>query len=124
MGLVLNKPKRGTVADYIFGFSILGILISSGWFLYWPISRLIEEGKFISFKQLFPLNKELLRPFIGIFISVISIWVSRQLNREETWFAKTYENLGPGTLLLILLLNVWVIFPLIAGIIDYIITGN
>ena len=113
MGLVINKAKKETVADYIFGAGIIGILISLGFYIYLPISKIIQSGKIGSVEQLFPLNRSLLAPFLGIAISVLLFSISAKLKKEGTWFGNTYEKLRPGTLLLILLFSVWVALPLL-----------
>ena len=116
MGLVLNKAKRDTVAFCIWGFGILGVLINFGFFIYFPISKLIESGKFISFEQLFPLNKELLTPVPGLAICVLLFVISFKLKKDDTWIAKSYDKLGPGTLLLILLFSIWIVFPFLGNV--------
>ena len=113
MGLVLNKARRETVSYCIFGAAMLVILASLGFYIYLPISQLIQSGKFISLEKLYPLNKKLLTPFPAIAFSVLLFIISSKLKKEETWIARTYERLGPGTLLLILLFIVWFILPLI-----------
>jgi len=117
MGLVINKAKKETVADYIFGAGIIGILISLGFYIYLPISKIMQSGKIGSVEQLFPLNRTLLAPFLGIAISVLLFSISAKLKKEGTWLANTYDKLRPGTLLLILLFNVWVALPLVGAFI-------
>ena len=94
--------KRETVADYMLGLSVLGIIMSLGWYIYIPISKLIEAGKFISFSHLVPSNKTLLFPFLWFAICGGAICLSRSLRQEKSWAAETYEKLGGGSLILIL----------------------
>jgi len=117
MGFVINKAKKETVADYIFGAGIIGILISVGFYIYLPISKIMQSGKIDSFKQLFPVNGALLAPFPVIAISVIFFSIAAKIKKEGTWVANTYDKLGPGTLLLILLFSVWVALPLVGAFI-------
>ena len=67
MGLVLKKAKKETIADFIFGVGILGILLSLGFYIYFPLSIIVKSGKISSVEQLFPFNRALLIPFPGIF---------------------------------------------------------
>ena len=118
MGLVLNKAKRETVSFCILGLAILGVFINLGFFIYLPISKLIESGKFISFEQLFPFNRKLLTPVPGISISLLLFLISFKLREDGTWISETYEKLSPQTLLLILLFSVWIILPLLGAAIE------
>jgi len=124
MGLVINKAKKETVADYIFGAGIIGILISVGFYTYLPISNIMRPGKIDSFKQIFPVNWTLLAPLPVIAISVIFFSISAKIKKEGTWVANTYDKLGPGTLLLILLSSVWVALPLVGAFVGAILLNK
>lgn len=100
MGLVINKMKRELMADYLFGLSVLVIIINLGWFIYLPISQLIETRGFISLSNIFPL-KLLLYPILGFSVAGFSIYLSRELKNEDSWAGETYESLGAGTLLIL-----------------------
>ena len=82
MKLVINKAKKETVSDYIFGAGIIGILISVGFYIYLPISKIMQSGKIDSVEQLFPLNRTLLAPFLVIAISVFFFSISAKLKKK------------------------------------------
>lgn len=121
MRLVINKAKRETVSSCIFGFGILGVLINLGFFIYLPISNLVKSGKFISFKQLFPFDKELLTPVPGLVMCILFFVIAFKLKKDDTWISQSYDKLGPGTLILIMLLSIWVILPLLGNVIKTIV---
>ncbi len=118
MGLVLNKAKRSTVSDCIFGVAILCIIINIGFYIYLPISQLVESGKYISFDQLYPLDNKLLTPLPGIALGTLLFVISYKLKKDETWLSKSYDRLGPGPLLLLLLMSVWFIIPFFGAIVE------
>jgi len=62
MKLVMNKAKRETIATYISGASVLVLLFSFGYYIYLPISTIVNAGQILPIKQLFPAN-EIFRPF-------------------------------------------------------------
>jgi len=105
MGLVINKAKRDTISYCLLGLGTVGIA------MHLLIAPLIW---FISSKQ----NNEIaFNPFPGFIVSALLIYISIRLKKENTWFSKTYERLGPGTLLIILLVSVWIFIPALGAII-------
>ena len=124
MGLVLNKAKRQTVADLISGTGILGFLVTIGIYIYLPVSKIIRLGQIGPIADLIPIDTSLLAPFPVLALSTLLVWVSVQLKQDSSWLTTTYEKLGPGTLLLILLFSVWVVLPLTGSIVWTILTSN
>ena len=118
MGLVLNKAKRQTVADFINGAGILGLLVAVSIYVYFPISRIIQSGKIGPIGELFPFNTALMAPFPVLALSAILLFMSAKLKIDGTWFSKTYDKLGPGVLLLILLFSVWIVLPLVGAAVE------
>ncbi|MCJ8503141.1 hypothetical protein [Desulfatitalea alkaliphila] len=87
------------MADYLFGLSVLGLLFSFGWFIYLPISQLVQQKEFISLSDLFPL-KLLFYPTLGFLTCGFLLYLSKTLKNQNSWASFKYERLGAGTLLL------------------------
>ncbi len=120
MRLVLNKAKKETVADYIHGAGVFGILLTIGIYIYLPLSEIVRSGKIGSVDELFPLYKALSVSFTALALSALLLLVSAKLKKDGTWIANTYEKLGPGILLIILIFSVCVILPLVGNLIEII----
>jgi hypothetical protein len=115
MGLVLNKAKRQTVADLINGAGIIGLLVTIGIYVYLPISKIIKSEQMVSIADFFPIDTSLLASLPILSLSILLLFVSAKLKKDSSLLSTTYENLGPGNLLLVLLFFVWVVLPLIGG---------
>ena len=124
MRLVLNKAKKETVADFIHGAGIIGVLVTIGIYVYIPISRIIQFGNINSIGELFPINIALLAPLPVLALSILLFLISANLKKGGTWFSNTYEKLGPGVLLLILLFSVWFVLPLVGGAVEIMLNKN
>ena len=118
MGLVLNKAKRQIVADFINGAGIIGLLVAAGIYVYLPILRIIRSGNIGSIGKLIPINKTLLAPFPIVALSVALFFISAKLKIDGTWFSNTYDKLGPGVLILILIFCVWIVLPLVGAAVE------
>jgi hypothetical protein len=118
MGLVLNKAKRQTIADLINGAGIFGLVVTAGIYVYFPISKIIQSGNIGPIGELFPFNKALMAPFPVLALSGILFFISAKLKIDGTCFSNTYDKLGPGVLLLILIFSVWVVLPLVGAAVE------
>lgn len=118
MGLVLKKAKKQTVSDIINGAGIIGLLVTAGIYVYFPISKIIRSGNIGSIGELFLLNKALMAPLPVLALSAILFFISAKLKIDGTWFSNTYDKLGPGVLLLVLILGFWVVLPLVGAAVE------
>ena len=122
MRLVMNKAKRETVADFINGSGLLGVLATIGIFIYLPISKIIQSGRIGSIGELLPLKTALLAPLPVLTLSVLLLLIAAKLKKDGTWLANTYDKLGPGILLMILLFIVWFVLPIVGYSVEAILT--
>jgi hypothetical protein len=118
MGLVMNKAKRRTMADLIHGAGIIGLLVVVGIYIYLPISKIIRSGSIGSIDEVFPFNSALMAPLPVFALSILLFIISAKLKIDGTWFSNTYDKLGPGVLLLILIFIVWVVLPLVGAAVE------
>lgn len=107
MGLVIKKAKRDTVSYCVLGVGLIGIVT---YLLFGPLIWFISSKQ----REQIPISV-----YPGLIIGALLIYISMQLKKDNSWIAKRYERLGPGTLLIILLISVWFFLPAVGAIIEY-----
>jgi len=112
MKLIMKKAKRETVATYISGVAMFIMLLNCGYYIYLPFSKIIAAGRILSFSDLYPRN-QIFNPALWVLLCILLFLLSIKLKMGSSYASILYEKLGPGSLLLILLLAFWIIPPII-----------